>query len=106
MQNPDAIGTAALDGRPPYVTIFLKNDAHGVQAMFQTFGCGFSIACCSVLTEMIAGKSPAECGDLTAAAIVDALSDIPEEKQFCADMAVTALRHALSQLPKRLTSET
>lgn len=106
MQNPDAIGKATLDGRPPYVTIFLRNEGGGVQAMFQTFGCGFSIACCSILTEMIAGKSPTECGDLTAAAIVDALSDIPEEKRFCADMAVAALRDALSRLPNRFPSET
>jgi len=100
MDAADAVGKASLGGRAPYVTIYLKaQDAIVTRAMFQTFGCGISIACCSMLTEMIGGSSVADCGTLTGESLIEALSGIPADKQFCAHLAVEALRDALSHLP-------
>src|SRR4051812_16854722 len=62
MEAPDAVGKSSLAGRPPYVTIFLRIAGQNVaKAQFQTFGCGYSIACCSVLTELAAGRSISDC---------------------------------------------
>ncbi len=54
MESPDAVGKASLNGRAPYVTIYLQAKQQIVTAAkFQTYGCGVSIACCSVLTELV-----------------------------------------------------
>jgi len=100
MDAAHAAGRASLGGRAPYVTIYLKaRDAIVTKAMSQTFGCGVSIACCSALTEMITGRSVADCETLTGESLIESLSGIPADKQFCAHMAVDALRDALSHLP-------
>ena len=100
MDSPDAIGKASLAGRAPYVTIYLQvRQGVVTKAMFQTFGCGVSIACCSVLTEMITGRALIDCRSLTGESLIETLAGIPPEKQFCADMAIDALQDALANLP-------
>ncbi len=99
LESPDAVGKASLGGRAPYVTIYLLASQGVVtRAMFQTYGCGVSIACCSALTEMIAGSPIADCQSLTGLSLIENLAGIPEEKLFCAHMAVEALQEALAQL--------
>ena len=96
MDSPDAVGRASLGGRAPRVAIYLRiRHSIVVEATFQTFGCGVSIACCSVLTEMVRGNTMEECREFDGATIAKALDGIPEDKQFCADMAIEALRNAL-----------
>ena len=105
MQVPDAIGRANINGRAPHFTIYLKTtDQKVTRATFQTFGCGYSIAACSALTELVIGKTIPECWGITADQLVAALDGMPEEKRFCADLAVAALRDALAQLEKTPTS--
>src|SRR4051794_3448473 len=83
MESPDAVGKASLGGRPPHVTIFLRTEGKEVtNAQFQTFGCGYSIACCSVLTELVAGRSLADCSRLTRHAVLDTLAGVPADKEF------------------------
>jgi NifU-like protein involved in Fe-S cluster formation len=99
MEQPDAVGRASLGGNAPYVTIYLKIDQDRVtKAMFQTYGCGFSIACCSVLTEMVTGITLAECCQLGAASLIETLAGLPEEKHFCAQLAIDGLGQALISL--------
>jgi YD repeat-containing protein len=51
MDSPDAVGRASVNGRAPYVTIYLKVVGERVaKVRFQTFGCGYSIAACWALT--------------------------------------------------------
>ena len=96
MSDPDAVGRANLGGRPPEVTIFLKMTAARVQrAMFEAHGCAYTIACCSVLSELICGKSVAECRALRPEAILDELVGVPDRRRFCATLAVEALHEAL-----------
>jgi NifU-like protein involved in Fe-S cluster formation len=99
MSAPDAVGEADLRGHAPRFTIYLQASGGRVtQARFQTFGCGYSIAACSALTELITGKTISECQAITADQVVTALDGMPEEKRFCADLAVAALRDALQKL--------
>jgi NifU-like protein involved in Fe-S cluster formation len=100
MDEPDAVGRASLGGRAPYVTIFLKVSGDRIsKAMFQTFGCGYSIASCSVLTEIVAGLTLGECRVLDANSVIMVLVGIPQEKHFCAQLAIDALTQALAGLP-------
>lgn len=96
MEPADAIGEASLDGRAPRLKIFLRvADQVVVQAMFQTFGCGYSIACCSVLTELATGKTLGECRAITWQDVSAALGGLPEERVFCAPLAIEALQAAV-----------
>jgi len=97
MESPDAVGKACLDGRAPYMTFYLRLDGDRiVQSMFQTFGCGYSIAACSVLTELVAGKSISDALTTTAKDLIAALDGVPTEKEFCAEMAVRAMNEAMT----------
>ena len=107
MKDADAVGKANIGGRAPYFTVYLKAaDQKVKRASFQTFGCGYSIAACSALTEMVTEKTISECWEITADHVVAALDGMPKEKRFCGDMAVAALRDALAQLEKKPMSST
>ena len=99
MENPDAVGESSLDGRAPRINIFLKSDGRSIeQATFQAFGCGYSIAACSVLTVRVTGRTLAEAAELTMGDILAELGGVPVDKEFCADLAVKALQDGLSKL--------
>jgi len=66
--------------------------------MFTTFGCGYLIAACSVLTELASGKEREACLHISATEILDALGGMPPEKEFCAQLAVDALHNAIAKL--------
>lgn len=96
---PTVVGEANRAGRARRVTIYLKVEDNLVsQASFTTFGCGVTIACCSALTELATGRSIDECHSIKAADIVAELDGIPADKQFCAGVAVAALRQAIEKL--------
>jgi nitrogen fixation NifU-like protein len=67
-----------------------------VDARFQSHGCGSAIACGSMLTELIIGRSVAEARDLTSDQLAAALDGIPDDKRHCAEAAILALHDALN----------
>jgi NifU-like protein involved in Fe-S cluster formation len=66
---------------------------------FKTFGCGHSIACGSVLTELIRGRALAECDEIQESDILDRLPGVPEEKRWCAGFVIGCLRDAMAKAP-------
>lgn len=106
LAEPDAIGGANIDGRPPEATMYLKLDRGRIaDAGFQASGCGYLIACCSCLLEMAIGRTLAECRGLSEAQLAQHLSGLPESKQYCASLAVLALRNTLGRLEAPSTQE-
>jgi len=71
------------------------------EARFKTRGCVTSIACSSLLTELLAGKTPDEAAQITAEQISDALGGLPSAtfhgSQLARD-AVEALLGRIAQL--------
>jgi nitrogen fixation NifU-like protein len=63
---------------------------------FQTDGCGPSIACGSMATEMAQGKTIDELRDITPDKIIEALGGLPEDHLHCASLAVGTLQMALT----------
>ena len=99
LESPDSVGESSLNGRAPRMKLFFKIEANTIrQVTFQTFGCGFSIACCSAITEMMIGQSVEECLSITGERINDHFGGLPDNKRFCADLAVQALRNGLTQI--------
>jgi NifU-like protein involved in Fe-S cluster formation len=74
------------------------NEGKIADARFQATGCGVAIACASALTELVIGLSVAACSQIDIAKLVQALDGIPLDKRFCADLAIEALRQALTRL--------
>ena len=96
MPSPDAVGSSDPDSRAPKVWLFLRIEGGRViDAKFQSSGCGCTIACCSVLTELLKDRTLDECDRITAKSIADALGGIPLDKYSSADLAIRAMEHAL-----------
>ena len=76
--------------------IFVKLDGQTiVDAQFQTFGCPSSIACCSVATRLIIGKTLAEAEKITEKDILAELDSVPLTKKYALTMAVETVKDAV-----------
>ena len=68
-----------------------------VAARFRAQGCVASIGCASLLTEMITGKQVEEARQLIADDLVRELGALPAGSSHAAQLAIDALRTALSK---------
>lgn len=66
------------------------------QASFWTDGCGPTIACGSMATEMAKGKTPGEALAISQAKILEAFGGLPEESVHCALLASNSLKAAVN----------
>jgi len=66
-----------------------------VDAKFWTDGCGTSIACGGMVTELIKGKSLAEARRVDSRSILNALERLPKSDVHCAVLASNTLREAI-----------
>lgn len=66
------------------------------EVSFMTDGCGPTVACGSMVTQMAQGKSPAEAAAIEAAEVILALDGLPPEHVHCATLAVSTLHQALA----------
>ena len=65
-------------------------------ARFYTDGCGVTLACGSVATELAKGRSINDILAMSPADIITALKEIPEENLHCAILALSTLHKALA----------
>ena len=78
--------------------LFLRvNDRSISAAKYHTVGCGPTIASGSMLTELIVGRTMADCGGVTAEVLAATLDGVPPAKLRCPAFAIAALRVALSK---------
>ncbi len=62
IENPDLTGHAGSPGRGAFMILYLRIEGERIAAAkYHTVGCGPTFASGSMLTEMIRGKSIAEC---------------------------------------------
>lgn len=69
-------------------------DGRILEAKAKTFGCAAAIACSSVLTEMLIGRTVEDARKTTDLEIVESLGGLPEHKLKCSLVAQEAVRHA------------
>lgn len=98
LPNPD--GYAAFDsGCGETMKIWLRSRDNLIEDVgFWTDGCAATIACGSMSTELVKGKSVTQALAITAQNIADALVDLPQGNFHCAELAANALRAALKDL--------
>lgn len=82
--------------------IFLRLNGERIeQAAFMTDGCGPTVACGSMLTQMAQGKSLPEAAAIEAAEVIMALDGLPPEHIHCATLAVNTLQQAIADCRPR-----
>lgn len=94
IQAPDGYGSLTGPCGDTMQICLKASNGMVVNAMFWTDGCGPSIACGSMVTEMAKGKSIAEAHRITQEDILDALGGLPEESRHCALLAASTLQMA------------
>ena len=96
--NPDAVGKIKGPcGDAMEIMLKIENDLI-VNVCFLTDGCGTSIACGSMLTKMIQGKTLKEASAVTSEKLNNALDGLPENHVHCTVLAVNTLHKAIENL--------
>lgn len=100
MSNPD--GAARFKGPcGDTMEIYIKTDGDILKDIsFFTDGCGPSVACGSVLTQLARGKTVEDSRNLDEDELIDKLGGLPEESLHCAQLAIDAFRRALEDLDR------
>lgn len=89
-------GVAGEPGEGPYVRIRLRARGECVeQASYETFGCPAAIACGSLVARLAEGRTFRELLRLEPEDLVMMLGGLPDGKEHCPRLAVTALRRAM-----------
>ena len=106
LQQADGTGEVGLSssdvGRKLAVRFTLQMSQNRIKrARYQVFGCGFTIAACAVAAELIEGQTLNALSRVNAATIDQRLGGLPEERSYCADLAVEALQAAISSVQQK-----
>ena len=81
--------------------IYLKiADNKIVDIKYKTFGCAAAIACSSIATEMVKGKTIDEAAKLTRDDVAKALGGLPDQKLHCSNLAADAILAAIETYRK------
>ena len=93
--DPDGLGNVTGPcGDTMEIWLKVKGDkVEGVT--FWTDGCGTSIACGSMVTEMVKGKKIVDALSINQRRILEALGGLPEDSVHCALLAETTLKAAV-----------
>jgi len=97
IENPD--GHAKVKGPcGDTMEMYLKTDKENIsECGFQTDGCGTTIVCGSVATELVLNKSFIQAlGLVSADEILKRLGGLPQSDVHCAQLAAETLRRALA----------
>jgi nitrogen fixation NifU-like protein len=103
MRDPDGVGEVE-DGQCMDLARFYLRVREGrvVEARFQTYGCGPTLAASSAATELAAGRGLDEVAELTGATVEAALGGLPVERRHAAEVVASALRAAAADARARL----
>lgn len=101
IENPDVVGKIKGPCRDTMKISLRIENGRIIDACFWTDGCGATIACGSMLTKMIKGKTIKEAADITSEKLIDALKGLPEEHLHCSKLAVSSLQNAIKNYNKK-----
>jgi len=95
LKEPNAIGEIKGPcGDTMKITLQIKNDKI-TKILFWTDGCGATLACGSMLTKMIRGKSLKEARNITNIELLETLEGLPIEHHHCSVLAINTLHKAI-----------
>lgn len=95
MRSPDGVGEGEYAECMDLVRFHLRvRDGQVVEARFQAYGCGPTIAAASAATEVATGWALEALVDLEAARVEAAVGGLPEPRRHAAEVAARGLRAA------------
>ncbi len=96
LENPSgrAIVRSPVDSDTVLITLRIEDDVIR-DVKFKCMGCAVAIACSSIATEMVLGKSVVEAYEITKQSVAESLGGIPEYKMLCSNLAPDAIRKAI-----------
>jgi len=95
MRDPDGVGEGEHPACMDLARFYLRvRDGRVVEARFQTYGCGPTIAASSAATELAAGLRLEELTSLPQSSIEAAVGGLPDERRHAAEVVACALRAA------------
>jgi nitrogen fixation NifU-like protein len=92
--SAEAIIRSPVDSDTVLITMRIENNVIA-EVKFKCMGCAVAIACSSIATEMVLGKTVDEAMQISKQGVADALGGIPEYKMVCSNLAPDAIRKAL-----------
>ena len=102
--NADGIGSVGNPSCGDVMKIYIKvTDGRIADIKYKTFGCAAAIACSSMASELVMGKSLDEAARLTREEVATALNGLPERKMSCSNLAPDAVRAAIEDYRARNT---
>ena len=111
MKNPDAVGKVGSpvcgDVSEIYLKVVTKKEKKIIKEIkFKTFGCAAAIASSSMLTQIVKGKTLEEAKKITQNDLAKSLGSLPSVKLHCSELAISALKKAIENYEKKITSKT
>lgn len=95
MRDPDGVGEGEYRECMDLVRFHLRvQAARVVEARFQAYGCGPTIAAASAATELVAGASLVDVLEISAAKVEAAVGGLPEARRHAAEVVTRGLRAA------------
>jgi len=107
IHNADGIGSVGNPSCGDVMKVYIKvADGRLVDVKCKTFGCAAAIACSSMASELVMGRTIEEAFNLTREEVVEALNGLPPEKIACSNLAPDAIRAAIEDYHSRVSGET
>lgn len=96
IENADGIGSVGNPTCGDVMKIYIKvSDGCLAEVRYKTFGCAAAIACSSMASILVTGKTIEQALTLTREEVAEALKGLPEEKMACSNLAPDAIRAAI-----------
>jgi nitrogen fixation NifU-like protein len=89
-----AMVRSSFDSDTLLITIRIDNNIVA-EIRFKCVGCPVAIACSSIATEMVMGRSVEEAYSLSKQDVAEALGGIPEYKMVCSNLSPDAIKLAI-----------
>jgi nitrogen fixation NifU-like protein len=96
IKDADGIGYINEPSRGIDLELYIKVE-HDIicDAKFKAFGCGATIASCSVVTELIKGLDVFKAAQISRQTITEALGGLPPSKTYCAVLGELLLKSSI-----------
>jgi len=101
LTDPDGYAYVRADCGDSMEMFLRIRDRRIVEARFDTLGCGPTLACGSVATELAQGKTVVEALQVGPERISEALGGLPSSHFHCAELASETLRKAIQDFLER-----
>ena len=96
IENADGVGIYMSDFCGDITKFWIRiSKGKIIDAKYKTQGCAASIACGSVLTELVKNKTVEEALQITKDDIITALDGLPEQKIHCSVLSDDSLKDAI-----------